>query len=107
MHENRETCGVSDAEVRDVSLAESLSTLAWAEAVNLGSASEVEHLLQEAIEHSLENHVPAMAEFHYNAGWAWAAIGKTEQSLGEFDLAAKLDSKVNTGRWAKAVMSAA
>jgi tetratricopeptide (TPR) repeat protein len=96
-----------DAENRDVSLGESLSTLAWAEAVNSGSASEVERLLQEAFGHGVENHVPVMAKLHYNAGRAWAAIGKTEQSVTELNRAAEIDPRGNTGRLAKAAMSLA
>jgi tetratricopeptide (TPR) repeat protein len=93
-----------DAEVRDGALGESLSTLAWAEAVNSGSASEVEHLLQEALGHVLENNVPAMAEFHYHAGRAWAAVGNTEQSVTELSRAAEIDPRGNTGRLARAAM---
>jgi tetratricopeptide (TPR) repeat protein len=93
-----------DAEIRDTALGESLSTLAWAEAVNSGSASEVERLLRESLDHCMENHVPAMAEFHYHAGRAWAAIGKTEPSIRELHLAVKLDSGGNTGRLARAAI---
>jgi tetratricopeptide (TPR) repeat protein len=93
------------AESRDISTAESLATLAWAEAVNSGSeAGEVERLLSKAFTLCPETTVPVRAKLHYLAGRAYAALGKTEESAREFERAAKLDPKGTYGRSAKAAM---
>ncbi len=92
------------AENRDLNTAESLATLAWAEAVNSRNAAEVERLLSKAFTLCPETTVPIRAELHYLAGRAYAALGKTDESAREFERAAKLDPHGNCGRSAKAAM---
>ncbi len=93
------------AEARDLNTAESLATLAWAEAVNGGDIAKVEQWLDQAIPLCPDTIVPIRAQIHYHAGRAYSALGKTRESACEFERAAKLDPKGNYGRLAKAAMA--
>jgi tetratricopeptide (TPR) repeat protein len=92
-------------ESRDLNTAESLATLAWAEAVNGGDVPKVEHWLEKAYALCPETIVPVRAQIHYHAGRAYSALGKTKASVWEFERAAKLDPHGNYGRLAKSAMA--
>jgi len=91
-------------EVRDEGMAESLALLAWAEAVNAANPVKVEDLIVKARRHVPKNpecHVSSVALIHYYSGRAYAALGKTEKAVSEFECAARLDPKGNSGVWRK------
>lgn len=90
------------AEVRDLNVGAALATLAWAEAVNGGNAAKVERWLEKAFPLCPETCVPVRAKVHHHAGRAYAALGKTDESVREFERAASLDPKGTYGRLAKA-----
>jgi tetratricopeptide (TPR) repeat protein len=93
------------AEARDLNTAESLATLAWAEAANGANVAKVEQWFEKALALCPEAMVPVRAELEYHAGCAYAALGKTEESAWEFERAAKLDPHGNYGRLAKAALA--
>jgi tetratricopeptide (TPR) repeat protein len=104
----RNVSSALQAEVREEGRAESLATLAWAEAVNSASASKVESLIAKAQQHwpaNPENHVSSIALIHHHTGRAYAALGKTERSLEEFKRAAEVDPNGTYGRLAKAAIA--
>ena len=95
-------------EVADEGMAESLALLAWAEAVNAANPAKIEDLIAKARQHlpkNPERHVSSVAVIHYFSGRAYAALGKTEQAVSEFDCAARLDPNGNSGRLAKAALT--
>jgi tetratricopeptide (TPR) repeat protein len=91
-------------EALDLRLAEDLAVLAWAVA-NSGGAEEVESLLIEAFTLCGTNTKPILAQLHYHAGKAYAALKDAQNSQAHFRQAAELDPQGTVGRFARALLS--
>ena len=85
-------------QVHEVSLAEQLTTLAWAIAVNDGDDSEVNDLVEEAVALAGGQTVDSTAMVHYQAGLAYAALHEAGKSEQHFEEAARVDPQ---GRWGR------
>jgi tetratricopeptide (TPR) repeat protein len=99
--------GVHDLDLGEAhawDLGHSLATMAWAEALNSGDAAAVEYLLAKAFTFCPKAAVPVRAHVYYHAGRAYSALGKTEESVSQFERAASLDPNGNYGRLAKAAV---
>ena len=92
-------------EALDTRLGEDLAILAWAVAANSGDAHEVESLLTEAFPLCGTKTKPILAQLHYHAGRAYAALKMPEKSRGHFRQAAEIDPHGIFGRLARAMLS--
>ena len=86
-----------------LSLSESLAFLAWALAKNQADPSEVESALNEAFKLCGETTNPILAELHFCAGQAYAAMGNTAESSRHFKCAVDIDPIGNYGRLSQSV----
>lgn len=91
-------------EALDTRLGEDLAVLAWAVAANSGDVGEVESLLREACALCGTETKPILAQVHYHAGRAYAAIKMPEQSHEHFRQATEADPKGIFGQLARAVV---
>jgi tetratricopeptide (TPR) repeat protein len=91
-------------EALDLRLAEDLAILAWAVAGNSGDAQEVESLLTEAFTLCGTNTKPILAQLHYHAGKAYAALKDAQNSQAHFRQAAEFDPQGIVGRFARALL---
>jgi hypothetical protein len=96
-----------NTEARNLNLSESLATLAWAKAVNSAEPVDVVGLIDKALALCPETTVPVRAQVLYHAGRGYTELGKIEESIREFQDAARLDSKGNYVRLAKAALQKA
>jgi len=92
-------------EALDSRLGEDLAVLAWAVAANSGDAREVESLLAEAFPLCGTRSKPILAQIHYHAGRAYAALNMPEKSRDHFRQAMEIDQQGIWGRLARAVDS--
>lgn len=92
-------------EALDSRLGEDLAVLAWAVAANSGDAREVESLLAEAFPLCGARTKPILAQIHYHAGRAYAALNMPEKSRDHFHQAMEVDQQGNWGRLARAMDS--
>ena len=88
-------------ELYGLNLAQSIAVLAWAVAEDSRDSAEVHRLLDEAFQLCGDAVKPALAEVHYYAGFACAALGDKEDGLSHFVQAAALDPQGNYGRLAR------
>ena len=93
-------------QIHNLNLGESLATLAWAVAEDSRDPAAVEQLLAEAFPLCGEDAKPLLAQLHYHAGRAHAALGLTDKSAYHFRQAAALDPQGNFGRLAQASTAA-
>jgi tetratricopeptide (TPR) repeat protein len=92
-------------EALDQRLGEDLAVLAWAVAANSGDAHEVESLLTEAFALSGTKTKPILAQLHYYAGRAYAALKDTQNSQTHFRQAAEIDPQGIFGGFARELLS--
>jgi len=78
-------------EALDSRIGEDLALLAWAVAANAGEAREVECLLGEAFPLCGSKTKPVLAELHYHAGQAYAALNMLEKSQEHLRKASEAD----------------
>jgi tetratricopeptide (TPR) repeat protein len=100
-----ETTGME--EVNRLNLGLALSALAWAMAVARQDRTMVESLMAEALPLMGTTAKPYIAQAHYHAGRAWAALGEPVKSAEHYLQAAGLDPKGTWGRFAKAAPTSA
>jgi len=92
-------------EALDQRLGEDLAVLAWAVAANSGDAQEVEPLLTEAFTLCGTNTKPIVAQLHYYAGRAHAALKDEQNSQMHFRQTAEIDPQGIFGRFARELLS--
>lgn len=88
-------------EVYNSNLSESLAVLAWALARNQAESSRVNSALSEAFAMSNELAKAIVAELHFFAGNAHAALGNPDESVRHFQTATETDPDGNYGRLAR------
>lgn len=91
-------------ESHNLNLGESLGVLAWALAANSAHRSEVESALAEAFASCGETVKPVLAEVHYFASRAYAALGDADKNAHHLRLAAEADPSGAYGRLARTAM---
>jgi tetratricopeptide (TPR) repeat protein len=87
---------------KSVNLAEETATLAWAVAVHLHDATEVDRLDSSISMPAITPH-SSMAQIHWHLGQAYAALGKSDVSARHFEHAAMVDGNGIWGREAAAM----
>lgn len=92
-------------ELLDTRLGEDLAVLAWAVAANSGEVREVESMLTEAFALCGTTTKPILAQVHYHAGRAYAALMMEENSRDHFRQATEIDPQGLFGRFARAMLS--
>jgi hypothetical protein len=85
-------------EEHDINLGESLAFLAWALAENQAAEGGIDSALNEAFALCGDRAKPILAELHYCAGHARAALGDTTGSGRHFQAAAESDAAGYYGR---------
>jgi len=101
---DRRATGI-EKEALDTRLGEDLGVLAWAVAVNSGDAREVESILAEAFPLCGTKTKPVLAELHYHAGRAYAALNLREKSREHLLQAADIDPQGIFGNMARSGLS--
>jgi len=94
------------ADSKNISLCETVSTLARAVALESHDTAEVDQLLAEAVSLSGANPVSSTAQMHLNFGYAYNALGDTGKSIHHLDEAARIDPNGRAGRAAAMPVSA-
>ena len=88
-------------EGHDINLSESLAFLAWALAENQADSTEVDSALKEAFELCGEAAKPILAELHFCAGHAHAALRNSSDTSRHFQCATEIDPAGTYGRLAR------
>jgi len=88
-------------ELRRLSLAASLATLAWAAAVTSQNASEVALWITEAEAIQRAVNVSNKARIHHFAGCAYDELGDSENSLKHYQECGRIDTQGHWGREAR------
>ncbi len=92
-------------EDNSANLGESLAFFAWALAENQADSGEVEKTLNEAFSVCGEGARPILAELHFCAGHAYAALGDAAESSRHFHCATGIDPDGNYGRLSRSVQA--
>ena len=79
--------------------------LAWAVAASSGNVREVESLLEEAFLLCGDDTKPILAQLHYHAGRAYAALNMPEKSRDHLRQATEADPQGIFGRLSRAIPS--
>jgi tetratricopeptide (TPR) repeat protein len=92
-------------EALDLRLGEDLALLAWAVAANSGDADEVDSLLSEAFLLCGTKTKPILAQVHYYAGRAYAALKMSGRIQDHLRQASEFDPKGIFGRLARTMLA--
>jgi tetratricopeptide (TPR) repeat protein len=93
-------------ELRALHLSQSLALFAWALAKHQADPDEVESTLNEAFALCGEATKPILAELHFCAGQAYAALGNKAESRRHFECAINIDPIGIYGRLSRSVAAA-
>lgn len=88
-----------------LNLGEALATLAWATAMARRDRALVDSMLAEAIPLMGSKARPTLAQVHYSAGRAYAALGDAAKAAEHLDEALRLDPNGTWGRLSRASKS--
>ena len=82
----------------NLSLSETLATLAWAVAADSADRAEAERLLAAAFRLCGPGTKPVYSQVRYHAGQTYAALGLSAEAIEQFGEAALTDPRGNFGR---------
>ena len=92
-------------EIRDLTRAENLATLAWAYAAWRTGIDQIEDLISEAAKLASRQPVTVFAQVHLNIGLAYQALGDLERSREHLSLSSQRDAQGMSGRVAREILA--
>ena len=97
--------GFASEEIRDMTRAENLATLAWAFAASRTGIDQIEDLIAEAVKLASKQPVTVFAQVHLNIGLAYEALGDLERSREHLSLSSQRDAQGISGRVARETLA--
>jgi tetratricopeptide (TPR) repeat protein len=92
-------------EIRDMTRAENLATLAWAMAASQTGIDQIEDLIAEAAKLASQQPVTVFAQVHLNIGLAYEGLGDLERSREHLSLSSQRDVQGISGRVARETLA--